>query len=76
MHHGKKLDKSDAEKNINNIFYVHRYLIENASTFIGDVLGLAEKTRFQTDSSHFSQCSDRTCCLAELLCIVIVISKD
>ncbi|MDQ6666749.1 MAG: hypothetical protein M3Y53_00815 [Thermoproteota archaeon] len=45
MHHGKKLDKSNPETNINNIFCVHRYLIENASAFIGNVLKLAEKTK-------------------------------
>ncbi|MFY9795700.1 MAG: hypothetical protein WCC17_06290 [Candidatus Nitrosopolaris sp.] len=45
MHRAKKLDKSDAEKNINNVFCAHRYLIENASAFIGNVLNLAEKTK-------------------------------
>jgi HEPN domain-containing protein len=38
MHYGKVLDKLAAEKNINNIFEVNRYLIQNVSTFAGDVL--------------------------------------
>jgi hypothetical protein len=38
MHHGEKLNKDDAEKNINNIFNVNLYLIQNAGAFREHIL--------------------------------------
>lgn len=46
IHHGMLLEKLDAEKNINTILEVNKYLVQNVSTFAGDIL---KRARFDVN---------------------------